>query len=114
MKIITVTFTNGEVYNIPTYEIAHQRATYYANHDEGEQPKDKSPSDEWSKVYENELKYTLEDDLEIYDWARNNMNWSDFEEDAVRIFPDKKKFDYEKDWLDGAELDVKVDILTWN
>ena len=35
-KFLRVTFSDGEMFDIPADIIAHNRATYYAIHDEGE------------------------------------------------------------------------------
>lgn len=105
MKFLQVLFSNGEAYNIPTESIAHPRAIYYANHDEGVQDKGVEVSEEWNKVYQSERTMALEDDGELYDWAANNMNWSDVKDDAVRVYLDDKKIDYSTEWT-NAEMKV--------
>jgi len=92
-KYIQVTFSDGKKYNILATVIAHERAIYYANHDEGEQKIE--PTNEWKEVYRIEFDLTLEDDSELLDWASNNMDWSDVEGRAVLVPTKPKKADYD-------------------
>lgn len=103
-KYLQVTFTNGETYHVSVGGIAHKIAVYYANHDEGEQKGE--PSEEWGKVYHNELKYTLGDSGEIINWARNNMDWEDLKDGAERIITENKEFDYDADYRNDAKVKV--------
>lgn len=106
MKYLKIVFSNGESYDIPATVVAHERATYYANHDEGKEMDEKGDNPAWTKVYNDERKFTLEDDYELIDWAKNNMNWEDVEEYAViaPLDPDKG-INKHKEW---TENDIEV------
>lgn len=40
-------------------------------------------------------------DYEIYDWAGNNMNWSDVADYAEKVDAPVKKIDWEEGWSNG-------------
>ena len=40
-------------------------------------------------------------DYEIYDWAGNNMNWSDVKDFAVKAETKAKLIDWEEGWCNG-------------
>jgi len=105
-KYIQVKFSDGKRYNILASIIAHERATYYANHDEGEQGVE--PTSEWKEVYRTEFDLTLEDNSELLDWASNNMNWSDVEGRAILIPSEPKKVDYEDEWTNAKRKVVNL------
>ena len=100
MKYIKVLFSNGEIYHIPASIVAHERATYYANHDIGKQKTD-LPSKEWAECFKKERDYTLGDDFEIIDWANNNMNWEDVEKHAILIDSEAKPINKQKEWVNN-------------
>lgn len=43
----------------------------------------------------------FEDELEIKDWAQNNMNWEDVEEHAKLYAPPSNAVDYQEGWCNG-------------
>jgi len=85
-KYIRVIFKNGEKYDISSDVIATNRTNYYAQVDGYEKD-----SSEWVKEFE----YSLEES-ELLDWVKNNMNWSDLKDDAVRIRGES--FNYEEEF----------------
>ena len=95
MKKLRVTFSNGEVYDIPAEYIARQRAGYYINNDIAQG--DVEEKDRESAI-QKEIEYALEDSYEIYDWAANNMNWEDVKDEATFVDAPVLEIDYEKEW----------------
>jgi hypothetical protein len=94
-KFLDVTMPDGSLWRVPAHAVADNRATFY--------------SDEGPDAYETELAYTLSDDYELTDWARNNMNWSDVAAQAVRLpDPPKPPVDYQEGWVNGPMKVVEV------
>lgn len=91
-KVLRVTFSDGKVFDVPAEFIAKARAKYYAQ-------TDADRGEDYTKVYNEELKAGLADDSEITDWAFNNMDWSDVKEQAVLVEQETKDdVDREKEW----------------
>ena len=89
-RCLKVRFANGDLFAIPARIIAENRANYYADLDGYD-----LNSNEW----EAEIITALRDDLEIEDWAGNEMNWNELEPYAIKI--DSGEFDYEDGWPDA-------------
>ena len=83
MKVIHVTFSNGEIWAIPCSEIADDRASDF--HDRG------------TAEFDEMFQQTMADDAEILDWALNNMNWSELERFAV-LTNEPDAVDYDEEW----------------
>lgn len=93
-KKYVVTFENGERWSIPVNVIAMDRAKYYAKEFDGDI--NKSLEEDTAPLFE-------DDEYEIEDWAKNNMNWSDVEHSATRI--ESGDFDYQDAWCNSeAEI----------
>lgn len=78
-KKIYLDMPDGLTYAVPVEIIARDRAEHYKdefNHDLGE------------SLREDTIPLFLDNDYEIKDWARNNMNWSDVKDKAITL---KKK-----------------------
>ena len=90
MKKITVTFSDGTVWEIPASVVAESRAKYYEEREPG--------------CYEEEYDITIKDGMEMMDWAENNMNWSDVRSKAKKI--QTKSADYEDEWT-NADKEIK-------
>ena len=93
-KLVSVTFSNGESWTIPISVIAESRALYYA-----------------ATLYNGDFNLSLNEDTlplfesdnyEIIDWAAGNMDWKDFEDNAILVSSD---FDYISEWS-SCELEV--------
>lgn len=97
MKYLTIT-ENGYVYAVPAEVIAKDRANWY--------------KDEEDNSFEEEFKYTMENNFEISEWFSNNMNWEDVSEFAVLI----ETPEYEEPSAGMSETDVvdfeKVDAVS--
>jgi hypothetical protein len=47
------------------------------------------------------LRYCLDDDYEIEDWAANNMNWVDVQAIAVKV--SIKEVNFQEGWVNGEK-----------
>lgn len=93
MKYLLVTMPDDSRWKVPAKLVAEDRAKYYSLRDGG------SPKDVL-KTFNNEKQYTLEDDEELIDWARNNLNWSDVSGQAVKV-DDEATTDFQEGWVNG-------------
>lgn len=96
---LLVTFSNGRIFKIPASIIAESRATYYACQVDGE----KYNSQKWIEEYE----YSLNDSLELIDWAYNNMEWKDVKDLAIEV-KNLDDVDYDKEWS-NCGMTIKFD-----
>lgn len=87
MKVIELVTTHGSLWRIPALVVCTNRATYYKNR-----------SDDYD-VYRAEFEYCMDDDDEIIDWARNNMDWSDVR-DVARLIETAEE-DMSREWGAG-------------
>ncbi len=78
-----VTFSNGEVFDVPLQIIADLRDWNYKDEEED------------TVEFAREHKVTR---FNFHDWFSNNMNWSDVAEYAVKVDLPPMKFDYEADF----------------
>ena len=108
MKCLQVTMPNGERWVVPISIIAKDRATYYANKDAEKEGLSGTERDE---RYEEEYDLAMEDSLEIYDWAPNNMNWVDVKDYATFIGSEKlSDRDYQEGWVNGEKKIIDIDL----
>ncbi len=89
-RIYAVTMENGDVYGIPAEVIAENYAAYYA-----------SLGEDYKENYDTMLKWFDTNDFEFEDWAKNNMNWEDVADQAVRLPSRKKEVDFQEGWMNG-------------
>lgn len=87
-----VIFRNGETWSIPVMDIAMNRAEYYAHEFDGDVQR--SLNEDTIPLFE--------DDFEIEDWAKNCMNWEDFNNKTLV----ESKFDYQ-DHFGNADVEIK-------
>lgn len=96
-KKIFLDMPDGLTYAVPVEVIARDRAEHYKN---------EFNDDLGESLREDTIPLFLDDDYEITDWARNNMNWSDVKDKAITL---KKKIDsdeYQEVWVNG-EMKIK-------
>lgn len=74
-KNIIIKFSNGDKFSLDANIIAKMRTEYYSDVDGFEKG-----TPEWDA----EFKQSLEDE-ELLDWIQNNIDWSDIEDDVVKI-----------------------------
>lgn len=79
---LIITLPDKTQYEVDARRIADSRAIYYADADHGVEKRD---TDEWRDTYAAEYKYTMENTSELFDWAFNNMDWSDVAHEAKRV-----------------------------
>lgn len=84
---LQITFTDGQQWRVPALVIAEHRAKYYAEQDP-------------DTTFEREVQFTLENQYELVDWARNNMVVSDVEKHATKV-ADRVPIEFEDGWNDG-------------
>ena len=87
-KYLVLVFENGETWRIDAEAIAENRAKYYH-----ELEKDENPN-----TYQEEFDYTMSNEVEIKDWAFNNMDWDDFTE-CRELIETANDFDYQGAWM---------------
>lgn len=108
-RYVELKFSNGDRFRIPATTIAHARATYFADHDNGKQ--EGEPNNEWTETYKDERAYTLGDKYELTDWLWNNMDWNDVKEDAIKMQSDDDEYDYSKHWMEINENDENYEVV---
>jgi len=81
-----LTTESGRRFAIPCHIIAHDRARYYCKLD-------------GKDIYEEEYQYALKE--ELYEWAKNNMNWSDVAKYAIELPALITREDMEDQWNRG-------------
>ena len=82
-------------YNIPVDVIAENRTLYYAEVDGFERD-----SKEWDEEYKISL-----DPVEVVDWAKNNMDWSDVGPHAIHVV---NKIDRDEYWVNGKMEVIEI------
>lgn len=92
-----VTMPDGSRWAVPLMAIATHRARYYAHEFGG---------DEARSLEEDTAQLFLEDDFNVADWARGNMNWSDVSTIARLI--EEGETDYEDAWVNGDSEVVRL------
>ena len=90
-KFVQVAFSTGHVYEVATSIIAKDRTDYYAMSDPGRT----------RQQHEAETGMLFASEFELFDWAKNNMNWSDLQKHARLV--SFKAPDFAGLW-DAAEL----------
>jgi len=88
-KYLRVTMPDGSKWDVPALLIAQNRARSIVEVDT-------------ETSFDEEVKFALENEYEILDWAANYMNWKDVEKDA-RIVNEDRKIDYQKGWVNGDQ-----------
>lgn len=83
-------------YRIPARVLAVERAKYYAALDA------QDGDGVYEDLYDEELKYTLENEDEIIDWASNNTDWADVSAHAERVSPVSEP-DYADEWTNAPK-----------
>ena len=106
-KYLQVEMPNSERWVVPISIIAKDRATYYADLDA---ERDGLTKEERDKRYDEEYRYAMEDEDEIFDWAPNNMDWKDVKEYAIEIGAEKlSERGYQEGWCNGDKQIVEVE-----
>jgi hypothetical protein len=90
-KLMTIEMPDGSVWGVPVDIIARSRATHYASEFDGDIER---------SLAEDTLPLFAVDTYEIEDWAKNNMNWSDFDGHQVKV-SDAPAPDFQEAWMNG-------------
>ncbi len=102
VKYLRVTMPDGSQWDIEAKVIADNRAQYYADQEDPEDPAAQH------EVYKEEFEYAMGDDSELLDWAPNNMDWADVEHVAVRHHPPDEDT-YGDAWCNAPKEIVEAD-----
>lgn len=81
MKHIEITFPNGEVWRIPAQVVAEDRARYFSELDFK-----RGHAADKELAFQAELRFALRHNDELVDYLQNNMDWTDVQVYAVRVF----------------------------
>ena len=95
-KKYCVTMPDGSVWAVPVRVIAEDHAAYYYKKREYES-------------MEEAMEVTMaffEDDYEVMDWARNNMDWDDVKSQAWQIESPTEEVDWDEGWANG-KVEIK-------
>ena len=92
-----ITMSNGDMWSIPVWTIMLNRAEYYAKVDD-------IPIDE--SLNEDTIPLFRDDEDEIEDWARNNMDWEDVMNVAEFTGADKGSVDYQEEWKNPKDVEI--------
>jgi hypothetical protein len=93
-KYLVIEMPDGSEWEVPVQPIVQDRAKYYAELDSR---KNGTP---YLERYNEELEFSLNDDAEAIDWAKNNMNWSDVQSLAVKV-KEPPPVDFQEGWCNG-------------
>jgi len=91
-KELHVSMPDGSVWAVPVQIIAINRAEYYAREFGGDVAR--SMAEDTAPLFK-------VSDLEIEDWAANNMNWSDVSHAARCVSPGD--VDFQEGWVNGGK-----------
>ena len=93
MKVIEVTMSNGDVWEVDAEAVADHRISHYReNH---------TDEPNWEKE---EREWLMSDDYELIDWMQNNMDWADIEPHADKIEDGESE-----DWfIEFINSDMKI------
>lgn len=86
-KYLRVTMPDGSRWDVPALLIAQHRAKAIIETDT-------------ETNFDEEVKFALEDEYEIQDWAANNMNWKSVVLHA-QIVNEDIIVDYQEGWVNG-------------
>ena len=90
-KLMTVKMPDGSKWGVPVEMIARNRAAHYASEFNG---------DIECSLAEDTLPLFEQSDYAIEDWAKNEMNWSDFDGHQVKV-SDAPPPDFQDAWMSG-------------
>ena len=98
MRMMTVQMPDGSKWGVPVAMIAKDRAAHYAGEFDGDVER---------SLNEDTLPLFAADDYNISDWAKNNMNWSDFDGHQVKV-AEVPPPDFQDAWMYGETAIVDV------
>lgn len=85
VKVLRVKFSDGKTWQVPAKIVAENRAAYYEQKEPG--------------CYQREFELAMEYNSELYEWALDNMYWSDLEPYAVLIKEaEAESISYDEEW----------------
>ena len=85
-KYLRITMSDNSKWDVPAMLIAKHRAREIVKTDN-------------ETSFDEEVKFALEDEFEIMDWAANNMNWKDVVLQAHKVIEPQN--DCQEGWING-------------
>ena len=101
MKVIRTTMPDGSDWDVPASLVANHRAEYYAQKETGQ-----NHGAKYVEEFNREYDYAMSDPCELFDWCRNNINWSDIKVHATKA--SESECDYEDGWSNGDKEIVEI------
>lgn len=87
-----VTMPDGSRWAVPVEVIAISRAAHYVDEFGGNMAR---------SLEEDTLPLFEKHPSECADWAKNNMNWDDVKERAIRVHEPQPEPDWQEGWVNG-------------
>lgn len=91
MKYLQVTMPDNSIWKVEAIIIAEDRASYLSENEGGS--------------YNLILRETLADSDLLIEWAKNEMNWKDVKNNAIRV--EDCDVDYEDGWCNGDKVIIE-------
>lgn len=88
--------SDASVWSVPYRFVAEHRAEYYATQ--------VAVVPSGKEAFDAEL--ASQDDSDVVDWAKNNLNWSDVSHLAVKVLSPARTVDYADGWCNGPMVVV--------
>lgn len=101
IKFILLTMPDNSIWQISANIIATARAKNLAYHDCGDENKEC-----WQEIFDKEYAITLRNSYELYDYAINEMSWTELNAIMIKSPPPPLPADYEE-WYNK-------DDASWN
>ncbi len=95
---IIATMPDGK-WRIPADVIAHSRSHYYATIDV-----ERGDAPDYDTAYNREYRYAMTDEVELIDWASNNMDWSEVKDKVERVPEKTAEIDYDREWTNAEKV----------
>lgn len=93
MKYYVITVNDGSKWGVPAEAIAENRAKYYAKI---------GPDTTYQEEFDAMMNWFDTGDFEFADWAKNNMDFSDVKDKAVKLSSTPQPaIDWEECWVNG-------------
>ncbi len=87
-----ITMPDNTRWSVPIAVIARSRAEFY---------KEEFGNDLMRSLLEDTLPLFEDDEYDIANWAKNNMDWDDVKEEARQIESITVPVDYQEGWMNG-------------
>lgn len=100
-RLYVITMPDGSKWGVPAEIIAKSRAEYYAEID---------PDTTYEEEYNAMIEWFDTKDYEFADWAKNNMDWDDVKQYAVRMPSETAVIDWQEGWVNGEHEYIAMEV----